>query len=844
MAVKRECLFLMLVLCVLPGLMAFAKPVFLDGTTPVFEQNQIVFATVVATDAPYSADPTGQADSTEAINRAMQRVRQLGGGTCFIPAGLYRCSGSLLVPGTVTLQGEWHRPQPGEPLRGTVLMAYAGRGNPDGEAFIRVGEPKQGHAKDLAVWYPEQMSGNIQPYPFTIEGNVSHIRRITLVNSYQGIRMRDNSGSIVSDICGTVLKTGIWTQNSVEFGRVYNGRFSPDYWASLKLPGGSTAVDERAVENYMRDHLIALHIGKSDGVCHYCIQASPALAAADVSMTEDEERRMLIGREKYGLGGTLWGVPGIRRRTGWDPWYFGTHYSDLDRIPSLPPAEPVSTVQRHPARMTPDSIAVVTDAAFGAKGDGQADDTAAIQKALDAAGAAGGGTVFLPHGTFRVTAPLNVPAGVELRGVLATGQIRPWFEPCLIRVDGRPDPSVDVSMAPAAISLQAGAGARGFTLGYAVNRWEPDGQGGLNMTPMPYTFRSLGSDTYIQDVTLPNTWQAVDFASARCDNFQVSDLWATVLCQGIRVGGGTDGGIMRNITMDFGPWQSWKSVPKEGKSGGVHGLYNEWIHNHADLFVFEDCSNLDLFSLAGFYPRRHLIFRAGKSGKGPEHLRFRVSMFDVARDESIRVDAGKDITLCGPFVTGGDSGLCNWLEFDPKFDGTFSVYAPFVQSIFFNRPFGDRPAGFALAWEHSLTTGRPATADTAPEADHPAAAAVDGDPFTWWQSAPKPGSLLTVDLGRFEPLDYWRVISNGLVGHPYKNTMGATLLVSEDGKTFTPVDSFGNNPAPIVSRPLPDGCKARYVRLRVDQGTSPLEYGRARIQQFDVFGFDVPERKE
>ncbi|MBA1291394.1 glycoside hydrolase family 55 protein, partial [Pseudomonas japonica] len=41
---------------------------------------------------------------------------------------------------------------------------------------------------------------------------------------------------------------------------------------------------------------------------------------------------------------------------------------------------------------------------FGAVGDGVTDDTAAIQATIDAAAAAGGGTVFVPTGTFIVSA--------------------------------------------------------------------------------------------------------------------------------------------------------------------------------------------------------------------------------------------------------------------------------------------------------------------------------------------------------------------------------------------------------------------------------------------------------
>ena len=52
---------------------------------------------------------------------------------------------------------------------------------------------------------------------------------------------------------------------------------------------------------------------------------------------------------------------------------------------------------------------------FGAKGDGQADDQEAIQKAINAAEARGGGVVFFPPGTFRVNADLNNRRPITIR---------------------------------------------------------------------------------------------------------------------------------------------------------------------------------------------------------------------------------------------------------------------------------------------------------------------------------------------------------------------------------------------------------------------------------------------
>lgn len=77
----------------------------------------------------------------------------------------------------------------------------------------------------------------------------------------------------------------------------------------------------------------------------------------------------------------------------------------------------------------------VKEAPYGATGNGTTDDTTALQAAIDAAGTAGGGIVFFPAGTYKISSALNVGNNsrhnVTLQGV-GSGNYSTGDAPCTI----------------------------------------------------------------------------------------------------------------------------------------------------------------------------------------------------------------------------------------------------------------------------------------------------------------------------------------------------------------------------------------------------------------------------
>ena len=207
-----------------------------------YPTRDLIVAGVVIGDAvggaTLPADPTNQ-DCTAYFQTAINVMSSAGGGTVFVPAGMYCFSNSLTVPSGVTLRGRWVKPSASQKVTGTILKIYAGQGDTNAPPFISQGN-NGGGLQGLAFWYPNQWATNWQYYPYTIKGGIMEDDELTLVNSYQGIYIPVASFTYLTDIYGTPLTSGFYMDNGPAFPRFYRLNFAPEYWKWSGLPGSPT----------------------------------------------------------------------------------------------------------------------------------------------------------------------------------------------------------------------------------------------------------------------------------------------------------------------------------------------------------------------------------------------------------------------------------------------------------------------------------------------------------------------------------------------------------------------------------------------------------------------------
>ncbi|QEH31971.1 Pectate lyase superfamily protein [Aquisphaera giovannonii] len=209
---------------------------------------------------------------------------------------------------------------------------------------------------------------------------------------------------------------------------------------------------------------------------------------------------------------------------------------------------------------------------FGAKGDGKADDTAAVQRALAAAAADRGGVVELPKGMYRIDGSLDVPPGVCLAGEWQAPHHANTEHGTVLLATG----NAGKEDGPPLIMLHQSSAVKGITVFY------PD-QDPTAVKPYPWAIRAEGMHGTVEDVTLVNPYMGIDFGTHKNELHYIRNVFGCPLKLGVYVDGTTDIGRIENV--HFNP-HSWQRCSLGGKARTEAGWKALWAYLEANLEGF------------------------------------------------------------------------------------------------------------------------------------------------------------------------------------------------------------------------------------------------------------------
>lgn len=549
-----------------------------------------VVADYVATDAPYGADPTGVSDSTAAIQRAIDDAFAAGGGTVWLPSGTYKVTGTVEIDPYVVLRGDWRDPDSGSGSYGTVISAQPAPGANGPVLFEMRGNAA---AEGLTIYYPSQNAASPTAYNYTfrvkgsaassLDSNLADylFQHLTFINAYQAIGLSPapyqnqwHQTALVRDVKGTALYRGLTANDSSNVDMISNVTFDPKYWVGA----GSTynAPTSATLSAWTRANGTGMELGGLEwdqfaniALSDYAagILFSPAdRIATSASFDGVTVKNSTVAVDVRQLD-SRWGVSFVRSSltgssqaisnasSGYveltDSTTSGpTSGTVLASTPGTSPAPPVlqasPSVSRHVlydavSAYDAPSVPVETTAPT-------VDATPAIQAAINAASAAGGGVVYLRAGWYLLAGHLTVPANVEVRGVSPAARDNPGSSrgTVLWATEGRHTTSPDT--ATAAVTLSGnGAGLRSVRFFYPAGN-PADGDG---VDPYPFTVRLSGTGDYIVDVGMVASYNGIDAASAASDGHYIRDIQATMINRSIVVRSGPGGhGWVENVSTD------------------------------------------------------------------------------------------------------------------------------------------------------------------------------------------------------------------------------------------------------------------------------------------------------
>ena len=281
----------------------------------------------------------------------------------------------------------------------------------------------------------------------------------------------------------------------------------------------------------------------------------------------------------------------------------------------------------------------VTDSQYSLPVDPATSDcTPSIQRALDDASRAGGGTVFLPEGRYRLEGMLTIASNVILRGRWSLiGPDRPAGGTILMIHNEEHEQSVLIK--------GSGCGVRDLTF------WHPKQvkKSKASASESPLVIRGQASVVTIENINLINPYRGIDLSQA--STCCLRGIYGSPLLSGLSAD--KSYAVSRYDSIHFSPdYWAWSKLPGSPPVDG----------EHAD-FMRKNGTGLHIYEMDGFYAgfstisgyQKGLHFERGVSG---DDASGELSYFSVTDcDTALHVDDAKGFRIVGSTLHGSEYGI-------------------------------------------------------------------------------------------------------------------------------------------------------------------------------------------